>query len=127
MSEGERSNSSLSEESEAYAEVCNLSQAFKRSEVEDMIGLFTERQPDNLDRRYWVKPLESKQSEKSQKKLLFLDLGKDKSIWYYKSKTHSYEHVKMLLRQIQRNPTITRFNIKLEAYNCILTGLTVTI
>ena len=68
MSEGERSNSSLSEESEAYAEVCNLSQAFKRSEVEDMIGLFTERQPDNLDRRYWVKPLESKQSEKSQKK-----------------------------------------------------------
>ena len=72
MSEGERSSSSLSEESEAYMELCNLSQAFKRSEVEDMIGLFTERQPDNLDRRYWVKPLESKPSQKIEKRYSFL-------------------------------------------------------
>ena len=64
MSEGERSSSVLSEEIEelqfgTYEEFSNLEE-IERSDMKNMIGHFTERYPNNIDTRSWLKPIESK-------------------------------------------------------------------
>ena len=64
MSEGERSSTDLSEEIEelqfATYEEWYDDHEIERNDVKEMIGLFTERNPNNLDRRSWMKAFESR-------------------------------------------------------------------
>ncbi|CBY22171.1 unnamed protein product [Oikopleura dioica] len=96
MSEGEHTSSDLEE----WMNQLDL------EDIEDMIGVFTDRNRNNIDVRYWKIDYESK----------------DNSICSYKSESHSEEEVKCLLRQIQLNPAVNRFNIKMEAFSAIITG-----
>ena len=111
MSEGEHTSSDLEE----WMNQLDL------EDIEDMIGVFTDRNRNNIDVRYWKIDYESKG--------LFIQLihfnycsEKDNSICSYKSESHSEEEVKCLLRQIQLNPAVNRFNIKMEAFSAIITG-----
>ena len=88
----------------------------------DMLGWFTDRFEDNLDRRYWK--IQCKRTNFSNKICLasILDPNPAIATQMYNRKSHPDDHVKFLLDYLSWNQRVTRFNVKVEAFTSLAAG-----